>query len=137
MLIVAYLFIFAIFSVSDAVVPWLGFFFDVTFSEYLPSMGSLYVAMLLSSLYRACGDLNLSSNTGLDRLLAEDDIPLGANGTRATVGLPKLSPTEVDMSTRNTTVKFEDGSDDESINGTESEVSKMNSKKHRYIYRDK
>lgn len=78
----------------------------------------------LNVLYRVTGDLDLSSDLGLDNFLTEDGLPSTANGTteRNAIGLPKLSPTEVDI-TRNTTVKFEDGSDDESsVNGAESEV---------------
>jgi hypothetical protein len=73
--------------------------------------------------YRSSGYFDLSSNDDLDRILAESESATGTNDTRTTVGLPKLSPTEGDMSVRNTTVKFEDGSEDESVNGHDSEVS--------------
>lgn len=65
-------------------------------------------------------------NSGLDYFLTEDGLPSTANGVmRNAVGLPKLSPTDVDITARNTTVKFDDGSDDESsVNGAESEVSR-------------
>ncbi|XP_035705006.1 protein scribble homolog isoform X3 [Folsomia candida] len=60
---------------------------------------------------------------GAEPLNPQDGLPSTANGVmRNAVGLPKLSPTDVDITARNTTVKFDDGSDDESsVNGAESE----------------
>lgn len=78
-----------------------------------------------TSLYRAWGDIDLSSDTRLDRLLTEDGIA-PVNGMKSSVGLPNLSPTEIDLSTRNTTVKFEESDDESSVNGTESEVVPFN-----------
>lgn len=79
-------------------------------------------------LYRSGVDVDLSSSHIYDDFLADDDRPAEARAERDKYGLPIMPPSDpsmadVDMMSRNTTVKFQDRSDDESsVNGTESEV---------------
>jgi len=87
----------------------------LSFLWTLNESSALIVAASLPSLYRTSGDLDLSSyDRGLnDYLLAGD------SGRMAEVD---SAPDMLDV-TRTSTVKFQDGSDDEeSVNGTESEV---------------
>ena len=79
-------------------------------------------ALLAGSLYRTSGELDLSStDIGLNNYLSlAEETKLSGTGE---YGSKDLSSPEMMEITRTSTVKFQDGSDDDSINGTESEVS--------------
>jgi hypothetical protein len=77
----------------------------------------------LNKLYRTSGDLDLSStDAGLNNYSFSLAGEAGLSGGGEYGSKDDNSPEMMEM-TRTSTVKFQDGSDDDSITGTESEVS--------------